>query len=547
MRYRALLAAGIVAVAGVAVAPRPTPPAGAVPAPPMAAAVETLPFSATASDGTVLRGHVFLPRRGEPLATVLDLSPYWNTAAFGPSGVSLPANPEGQHARLAPFLQAGFAVAAVNLRGTGSSDGCFQWGGRVDWSDAATVVETLARQPWSNGTVGMYGVSYDAWAQYMAVAAAPPALKAVVPVSGVIDVWSLLTRRGAVINEGAAVSTAWRTLFSFAATDAHAAGHAACQAETEADSRANAELVRTGDRTEYFEHRDLRPFIAGTDVAVFATNGMVRYEEGHILQYDHLWERLRPDRSRLLIGQWGHGEPTTPGWPAPAVAWFDHYLRGGPQAVEPGVVDYQDDSGGWNHAPRWPPPGTPAALYLSGATLTSAPPQVETTAEALPPGAADPGLICGPLQTLSTSPPVVEDVLLAGSFTLDATLTTTEPGGNLVTVLYRTAGDGTCADLTAHGHEIGRAQLDLRHWLHPGSSRDFPVDRPTSISIEGEPFASLLHAGERLVLAIGTGSAELMPDPYQPAVSVTSGPARPAFLTLPVTHGTLRFQTGGAR
>src|SRR4051794_22309188 len=85
-----------------------------------------------AADGTVLRGHVHLPDGPGPFATVLDLSPYWNNVYWseGP-GVKSDAVPLSDKVR--PLLEAGFAVALVNLRGTGVSDGCLQFGGRTDW------------------------------------------------------------------------------------------------------------------------------------------------------------------------------------------------------------------------------------------------------------------------------------------------------------------------------------------------------------------------------------------------------------------------------
>ncbi|MGH3938808.1 MAG: CocE/NonD family hydrolase [Pseudonocardiaceae bacterium] len=139
--------------------------------------MQVVPFETRAADGTALRGDVYLPEAGAPVGTVLQLSPYWNTLN-GPSEL------QADSPEVRPFVEAGFAVALVNLRGTGESDGCFQWGSRLDWSDASTVVTALAAQPWSNGNVGMYGTSYVGWTQFMAMVDPPPSLKAAVPISG---------------------------------------------------------------------------------------------------------------------------------------------------------------------------------------------------------------------------------------------------------------------------------------------------------------------------------------------------------------------------
>src|SRR5688572_26290809 len=146
------------------------------------------------ADGTVVRGTVYLPDTpsGEPVGTVLVLSPYWGNS-YPPTDQQALAD-RTLRSRWDWFLSAGYAFAAVSLRGTGTSGGCFDFGGKPDQSDAALVVDTLAAQPWSNGNVGMFGVSLDGWSQYMALAGGAKHLKAIVPVSGVIDAWSLLTR-----------------------------------------------------------------------------------------------------------------------------------------------------------------------------------------------------------------------------------------------------------------------------------------------------------------------------------------------------------------
>ncbi len=50
-----------------------------------------------------------------------------------------------------------------------------------DGDDARAVIDWIARQPWSDGRVGMYGGSYDGFAQWAAAKNLPKALKTIVP------------------------------------------------------------------------------------------------------------------------------------------------------------------------------------------------------------------------------------------------------------------------------------------------------------------------------------------------------------------------------
>ena len=74
----------------------------------------------------------------------------------------------------------GYAVARVDVRGTGSS------GGRasdeypaVEQTDLAAVIAWLAQQSWCSGAVGMYGTSYSGFNALQLAAERPPALRAV--------------------------------------------------------------------------------------------------------------------------------------------------------------------------------------------------------------------------------------------------------------------------------------------------------------------------------------------------------------------------------
>ncbi|TWT17878.1 CocE/NonD family hydrolase [Luteimonas marina] len=74
----------------------------------------------------------------------------------------------------------GYAGVVVDARGKRlSTDGIRPYETEAD--DAAAAVEWIARQPWSDGRVGMYGGSYSGFAAWAATKRRPPALKTIVP------------------------------------------------------------------------------------------------------------------------------------------------------------------------------------------------------------------------------------------------------------------------------------------------------------------------------------------------------------------------------
>ncbi|AKH41117.1 hypothetical protein FHS61_001642 [Altererythrobacter atlanticus] len=73
----------------------------------------------------------------------------------------------------------GYGVAVVDPRGAWLSGGDFHHNGRQEAEDCADTVEWLARLPWSNGRVGMSGVSYLGAIQYYVAPLKPPALAAI--------------------------------------------------------------------------------------------------------------------------------------------------------------------------------------------------------------------------------------------------------------------------------------------------------------------------------------------------------------------------------
>jgi predicted acyl esterase len=508
------------------------------------------PMSITVHDGTVLYGHVYLPKDAErPLAPVLSFSPYWNTAARGPS-----SDPGPLAEFIHEFLQDDFAVAAINMRGTGISEGCLQFGGPLDFKDAHDVVEAVAAADWSNGNVGMWGHSYDGFSQYLAIAGDPPSLEAVVPSSSVLDLWHLLTRNGApLIGYGPSTRTAWDALTSLGSLPPQP-DHVDCPNRT-GDWLTNLNLAVNANRTPYFQVRSYHEQLAESRVPMFVSNGLLQLSEGHIMQIDGLYGLRPPQSTRMVLGQWGHSTPTTDDYFDQVRAWFDHYLRDGPQRVKPGIVDYQDDTGAWHTADQWPPDGNQQSLYLSDGTLVADGSAVTGSIQVFQSDDTDPGLSaerCGPRQALYVSPPLAEDVGMAGNFTIETTLTSTLPGGNFAAFLFHTPGPGTCPDPNAHGpdtdDQVGRKPLefartlaDLRHWKTLGRAHPFPVGDPTTVSFDSHPFATEVPAGNRIVLAIAGGSSEIEPNEFKPTIAVTTGPDTPGSVELPVVEGDLTF------
>ncbi len=117
------------------------------------------------------------PSGGVP--TILIQTRYWRS--FRLIGGGGPVPPQGPREPIVDRLvAAGFGVVITDVRGTGASDGSWRW----PWStaevrDMRAVIDWIVAQPWSNGTVGATGVSYEGTTALLTAAVRHPALKAV--------------------------------------------------------------------------------------------------------------------------------------------------------------------------------------------------------------------------------------------------------------------------------------------------------------------------------------------------------------------------------
>ncbi|MCM6775642.1 CocE/NonD family hydrolase [Nocardia sp. CDC159] len=80
------------------------------------------------------------------------------------------------------LVQAGYTQVVVDTRGTGFSEGVWDALREREQQDSVEVIEWASRQPWSDGNIGMSGMSYSAINQLQTAELRPPALKALFPV-----------------------------------------------------------------------------------------------------------------------------------------------------------------------------------------------------------------------------------------------------------------------------------------------------------------------------------------------------------------------------
>jgi predicted acyl esterase len=148
VRLRPLLAVTAVLASVVAVAPA-------------RAATDLTDVTIPASDGVHLVGDVHLPAAGGRYPAIVDMEPYGRSSAT-------------------TYVKDGYAHVNTDVRGSGKSGGALCLLCEREQRDVYDVVEWVARQPWSNGKVVLYGYSYSAITALLGSALQPPHLTTVV-------------------------------------------------------------------------------------------------------------------------------------------------------------------------------------------------------------------------------------------------------------------------------------------------------------------------------------------------------------------------------
>jgi len=158
-------------------------------------------------DGIKIYIDVFRPADEKPAPPLIAWGPYGKHGhtnyheVFPNCGVK----PETQ-SRYAAFeapdpgywVPQGYAVINVDIRGTWYSQGHATYLSPEEAEDYYDLIEWAGTQPWSNGKVGLSGVSYLTSSQWRVAALNPPHLAAINPYEGWTDTYREVVRHGGI-------------------------------------------------------------------------------------------------------------------------------------------------------------------------------------------------------------------------------------------------------------------------------------------------------------------------------------------------------------
>lgn len=388
-------------------------------------------------DGVVLRADTYRPRSGGPFPVLVYRTPY------GKGGVI------ADYTTVQRAVARGYAVVVQDVRGRYASAGEFD-AYRQEGRDGYDTIEWAAAQPWSNGAVGTFGLSYPGAVQWLAAMESPPHLRAMVPAMTFASprqffysggAWDLSWAAWTALN----IAPDVRARRGLAGPRTYAAAREAWRRDGDriVDQRPLLDLPDFKEVAPwYYEWMSHEPSDAWWDWAELTgrygrTNAAVLHLSGwhdeaygpHGATRNHMGlVASRRDRaagagegandaaarSTLVIGPWVHGVDATARTRSGArefgaaaaidydelvLRWMDRHVRGIDNGVdrEPPVRVFVMGANRWRTGERWPLPGLrPDTLWFAAggrlARTTPAPvaPAAGTAADAASSFVSDP-------------------------------------------------------------------------------------------------------------------------------------------------------------
>ena len=475
-------------------------------------------------DGVVLRADVFRPAAPGRYPVLVYRTPYNRDEL--PQGSSL----------VQAAVRRGYAVVLQDVRGryqsAGTFDPYFQEG-----RDGYDTIEWAARQPWSDGRVGSFGLSYPGAVQWLAAVEGPPSLRALVPAMTYSKPENFWTAGG--VWDGSWLDWTWLNIAPDLRRRLGIAGPAS-------DSTAEASWAREGAAARRFRPMLDLPQLQGVTPWYFE---WMRHPPGDVW-WDPVRLTGRYDRTRaavlnlsgwfdemygangavenfqaagdaLILGPWVHGVGPVQSrkagerdfgadaaldYDGTVLGWMDRHLKGDSMAPAPAVRVFVMGANTWRRADRWPWPGARAdTLYLAGAgapgrggagTLERKVPDSRGGAALLVSDPAHPvgdpfdgrfgahdyrALRPGPGIAVFETPPFREATEIIGRVTIELAASASVPDFDLWAQLYDVAPDGTAWNLSTPGTAVQRASYrdggPERRLIAPGETVRLRMDR----------------------------------------------------------------------
>ena len=174
-------------------------------------------------DGVVLRADVFRPLVDRPCPVILSYGPYAKGLAFQEGYPSAWQRMVAEHPDVAcgssnkyqswevvdpeKWVPDGYVCVRVDSRGAGRSPGYIDPFSPRETRDFYQCIEWAGVQPWSDGKVGLNGISYYGINQWQVASLQPPHLAALCTWEGAADWYRDMTHHGGIL------STFWANWF----------------------------------------------------------------------------------------------------------------------------------------------------------------------------------------------------------------------------------------------------------------------------------------------------------------------------------------------
>jgi uncharacterized protein len=170
----------------------------------------------TMDDGVVVRADVFRPGVPGKWPVLLTYGPYakglsfqkgypsaWQNMIAGHPDVAFGSTNKYQNWEVVDpekWVPLGYVCVRVDSRGTGRSPGYVDHFSPRETRDFYRCIEWAGVQPWSNGNVGLNGISYYAINQWHVASLQPPHLKAMCIWEGAADWYRDMTHHGGILS-----------------------------------------------------------------------------------------------------------------------------------------------------------------------------------------------------------------------------------------------------------------------------------------------------------------------------------------------------------